>query len=123
MPVDPKKWVAPSNVKPLEDMTGTWPSYGEPTIFPWHAVDGRLLCAAFHVLAVRGYSMMVGTAMGGRGLVLTLYGVSKQNPKRYALGADELHILLHGIIDQWGSKSEDLGQVFGFDSSPHLAAD
>lgn len=120
---DVTKWVAPANVKPIEDLTGTWPVYGEPSMFPWHAVDGRLLRAAFHVLATRGFSMMVGTAMGGRGLVLTLYGVSKVNPKRYALGAEELHILLSGIIDQWGSKSEDLAQVFGYDRSPDLAAD
>lgn len=117
------KWVAPPNVKPAEDMTGIWPTYGEPTVFPWTEVDGRLLCAALQVLSTRGYSLMIGTAMGGRGLVLTLYGVAKVNPKRYALGSLELHDLLHGIIASWGSKSEDLGQLFGYDTAPHLAAD
>lgn len=117
------KWVAPANVKPTEDLTGIWPTYGEPSIFPWSEVDGNLLRAALHVLTVRGYSAMFGTAMGGRGAVLTLYGVSKTNPKRFALGADEMHALLWGIVQQWGSPSEDLGQVFGYSSPGDLPAD
>lgn len=117
------KWVAPPTVKPAEDMSGIWPTYGEPSLFPWTEVDGRLLCAACHVLTTKGFSMMIGTAIGGRGVVMTLYGVSKVNPKRFALGADELHALLFGIIQKWGSTSEDLGQVFGYGSPPPLAAD
>jgi hypothetical protein len=123
MATNKPKWVAPASIKREEDMTGIWPAYGEPSIFPWSEVDGNLLRAALHVLTVRGYSVMFGTAMGGRGAVVTLYGVSKTNPKRFALGAEEMHALLWGIVQQWGSPAEDLGQVFGYDINGARAAD
>jgi hypothetical protein len=48
---------------------------------------------------------------------------SKSNPKRFALTPDELHELLLGIVTQWGSPSEDLGQAFGYGSAERSAAD
>lgn len=119
----PKRWAAPQNVKPAESMTGIWPTYNEPSVFDWTAVDGGLMRAALHVTTVKGVTLAFGTAMGGRGIVVTLYMGQKVNPKRFALTADELHVLLLGIIEQWGSSSEDLGQAFGYQEPGRLAAD
>lgn len=105
------------------DLTGVWPVYQQPSVFDWSQVDPSVLLAALHVTTVKGVTMAFGTAMGGRGVVLTLYMGTKTNPKRFALTAVELHELLHGIIDAWGSKSEDLAQIFGYGQVDRSAAD
>lgn len=112
-----------NRAKPSNDLTGVWPVYNQPSVFDWSGVDGGLMRAALHVTTVRGVTLAFGTAMGGRGVVLTLYMGGKTNPKRFALTPDELHELLYGIVAQWGSPSEDLGLIFGYSSTGHLAAD
>jgi len=109
--------------KPSNDLTGIWPQYKAPSVFDWTQVEPGLLLAALHVCTVKGVTLAFGTAMGGRGVVLTIYMGGKTNPKRFAIDASELHPLLSGIIDMWGSSSEDLGQIFGYASSERSAAD
>ena len=105
------------------DLTGVWPVYQQPSVFEWVNVDPGILRAALHTCTVKGVTLAFGTAMGGRGVVVTLYMGTKQNPKRFALTPAELHTLLMGIIEQWGSTSEDLGQVFGYTTENRHAAD
>lgn len=109
--------------RPSNDLTGIWPTPSQPSVFDWTGVDGGLLRAALHVCTVKGVGISFGAAMGGRGIVVTLYTGVKPFPKRFAIDGDELAALLNGIIDGWGSPSEDLGPVFGYGSVTPLDAD
>jgi hypothetical protein len=89
-------------------MTGSWPNYREPALFDWSAVDGAILRGALQSATDAGKSLGIGPAMGGRGIVVTLYMGLKTNPKRYAIDAGELHELLYALINAWSSGSEDI---------------
>lgn len=117
------KWVAPANATPVADMTGIWPTYNEPTMFDWHNVDGGILRAALHVVTTRGHALNFGTAVGGRGITVTLYNGQKPPPRVYAMSSVELHQLLLGLVAAYGSPSEDLGAVFGYESPGTMPAD
>jgi hypothetical protein len=110
---------------PKNDMTGTWPALAQPTAFDWARVDGAILKAACQASSIAGKSFGIGPAMGGRGVVITVYLGLKNNPKRYAIDASELHPILLAMIATWGSGSEDIvaGMRAGFDTDKPMAAD
>lgn len=110
---------------PAKDMTGVWPTYNQPAMFDWSKVDGAILKAAFQAATISGKTIGIGPAMGGRGVVITLYMGLKSNPKRFAIDANELHPLLLALVESWASGSEDLVVAMraGFDTDPKLAAD
>lgn len=110
---------------PAKDMTGVWPTYNQPALFDWSKVDGAILKAAFQAAMVSGKTIGIGPAMGGRGVVITLYMGLKTNPKRFAIDANELHPLLLALVESWGSGSEDIvaSMRVGFDTDPRIAAD
>lgn len=110
---------------PKNDMTGVWPNYTQPALFDWSKVDGAILKAAFQAATMAGKNIGIGPAMGGRGVVITLYMGLKTNPKRFAIDASELHPLLLALVESWGSGAEDLVVAMraGFDSDPRMAAD
>jgi len=99
---------ARSQTKPSSVMDGVWPVYEQPTIFDWSSVDGDILRAAFQCAANQGRNIGIGPALGGRGVVVTIYMGLKVNPKRFAINAQELHELLLGIVQGWSSPSEDV---------------
>jgi hypothetical protein len=110
---------------PSKDFTGIWPTLNQPTLFDWSRVDAAILKAAFQVAMVSGKTIGIGPAMGGRGVVVTLYMGLKTNPKRFAIDADELHPILLALVEAWGSPSEDVvaSMRVGFSSSHPLEAD
>lgn len=110
---------------PAKDMTGVWPTYNQPALFNWAEVDGAILKAAFQAAMVSGKTIGIGPAMGGRGVVITLYMGLKTNPKRFAIDAGELHPLLLALVESWGSGSEDIvaSMRIGRDTDPPMVAD
>jgi hypothetical protein len=118
-------WAKVNKEDPKNDMTGSWPNYREPSSFDWSKVDGAILKACFQCAINQGRSLGVGPAMGGRGVVVTLYMGLKTNPKRYAINANELHELLLTLIQAWSSTSEDVVAAMrtGHDTDPPMVAD
>ena len=110
---------------PSKDMTGVWGNYQQPASFDWSAVDGDILRAALQVATNAGKSIGIGPALGGRGVVITIYLGLKSNPKRFAIDAAELHELLLALIAAWQSPSEDVLTAIRFTSprAARLAAD
>jgi hypothetical protein len=107
------------NGKPSNVMDGVWPVYESPSVFDWSNVDGDILRAALQCATNQGRNIGIGPAMGGRGVVVTIYMGLKVNPKRFAIDAAELHDLLLGIVKGWSSPSEDVLELMRMKLNGH----
>jgi hypothetical protein len=89
-----------------------WGQRSRISALAWQEVDSRYLLAALSAISAHDGALMFGTAMGGRGVVLTLY-IGGDRGKTYVATVGELENALLECAEALASPSEDWRTIFG----------
>jgi len=92
------------------ELMGLWSKRKSACGFDWSQVDFVELLTALNVAGQSGAALMISPASGGLGVCLTIFA-NNDRVKAYATLPEEVNELLAGIIDEFGSSSEDARQV------------
>lgn len=97
---------AGKSVTLAEKMTA-WQHRERSSGVDWRDVSATSLRAAITATLSAGGALMIGGAMGGKGVMLKVW-VGDDQMKEYAATAEEVCLLLDGLVEGLGSGSEDL---------------
>lgn len=79
--------------------------WAEP--FGWGRVDAIGLLAAFQVAGEKGATLSIAPGNGGTGVTLRIY-MGEKGDYGYAADPEQLNEMIDLLIEQFGSKSEDI---------------
>lgn len=105
----------------VSESLARWKRDKESIGVSWRDIPGLTLRAAIHAALSRDCALMFAPSSGGRGVMVKVYD-GGQAHSEHAVDAEELVMLLNGLIEAYSSGSEDVLQSLA-SPSDSVAAD